>query len=305
MPQIVTGGEIPAIGGETTPTTEERQEQQFAGLHPQQQSQIQTPQIINNQVPVVVFVGPASSGKSMILVRLAKYLRDNGYTVETDPTFLNTDQYAQDCEEFNNKLGTTSALGGTVEFLLVSVKDKTGTVVAKLLEAPGEDFYSVSWPEKNKVVKPYLSTIMTSRNRKTYVVLLDLDSEVSFRRDQYHRDSYQQRFLKDFYPNINKNRDRIVLLYNKIDVTSFGNINGCDNPKGARDDAKTYYKQLFSSMKVSSWGGLFSSDNFVFKTFCTGMFSTQFDNFGSEYKTYNMADDVYPKELWKEITRKF
>ena len=45
----------------------------------------QTPQvnqIINTGVPVVVFVGPPSSGKSMILVRLAKFLRNQGFTVK-------------------------------------------------------------------------------------------------------------------------------------------------------------------------------------------------------------------------------
>ena len=35
-------------------------------------SPIATPTIVNPNVPVVVFVGPPSSGKSMILVRLAK-----------------------------------------------------------------------------------------------------------------------------------------------------------------------------------------------------------------------------------------
>ncbi|OKY84748.1 MAG: hypothetical protein BHV69_07730 [Bacteroidales bacterium 52_46] len=323
MPKIVTGGNMPQINSEATQTNAVHQEQQPTEpqtdteqvLQPEQRqhvnvnpAQIQTPQIINNKVPVVVFVGPPSSGKSMILVRLAKYLRDEGYTIETDPTFLNTDDYQQDCQEFNDKLNTNIALKGSVKFLLVNVY-KDGQEVAKLLEAPGEDFYTTDPMKikagKNDMVEPYLSTIITSNNRKSYVVLLDLDSEISFRRDSRHRDSYQQRFLKYFYPNIDKNKDRIILLYNKIDMTMFGNINCCDNIKGARDDAKLYYKQWFSSMKVSSFGGFISSENFVFKTFCTGVFSPQTDGFGEKYQTYNIANNIFPKELWKEITRKF
>lgn len=264
-----------------------------------------TPTIVNTKVPIVVFVGPPTSGKSMILVRLAKFLRNEGYTIETDPTFLNTQKYQDDCTEFNHKLNTCIALDGSVKFLLVTIKDKTGKEIAKLLEAPGEDFYTTD-PEKIKAgknmrVEPYLATIMTSNNPKSYVMLLDLDSEVSFRNDSYHRDSYAQRFLNYFLPAINLNRDRIVLLYNKIDKTAFGTINGCSNPREARKDSEIYYKQIFARIK----GGLFNLEQFAFKTFCTGMFSGQLDEAGNRYQIYNVASDTYPRDLWREIVKKW
>lgn len=267
-----------------------------------------TPTIMNNQVPIVIFVGPATSGKSMILVRLAKYLHHNGYTVKTDPTFLNTQDYQEHCIKFNDALATTTALDGTVKFLLVNVY-KDGREVAKLLEAPGEDFYTTD-AEKIKIganenVEPYLATIMTSNNPKSYVVLLDLDSEPSFRNNGYHRESYERRFLNNFYPAIDKKRDRIILLYNKIDKTMFGNINGCDDAAGALEDAKIFYKQLFSTMRIKKFGGFITVDNFTFKTFCTGMFAKQTDSFGGTYQTYNIASDIYPQELWKEIIRRW
>lgn len=268
---------------------------------------IATPQIVNNRVPVVVFVGPPSSGKSMILVRLAKYLRDKGYTIKTDPTFLNTAKYQSDCNEFESKLSTNVALSGSVTFLLVNVY-KNGKEIAKLLEAPGEDFYTYD-PEKirlgvNNSIAPYLSTIISSTNPKSYVTLLDLDSEVSFRRDGNHRDQYANRFMTHFYPHINRNRDRIVLLYNKIDTTPFGSINGCHDPAGALNDARLYYPSWFNSMRTKKMV-FFDMENYVFKTFCTGMFSMQTDANGNTYKTYNKASDVYPAELWAEITKKW
>lgn len=268
---------------------------------------IATPTIVNQTVPIVVFVGPPSSGKSMILVRLAKFLRSQGYTVTTDPTFLNTAQYQKDCKEFERCLTTTTALQGTVKFLLVNIY-KDGEEVAKLLEAPGEDFYTTDPAKtragKNDMIEPYLQAIMASRNIKSYVMLLDLDSDTSFRRDGNHRESYEQRILKHFYGNINKNRDRVVLLYNKIDETPFGDINGCSNPSGALRDARMYYPAWFSSMKITKWG-MVTVDNFTFKTFCTGMFAVQTDDFGNKYKTYTIADDKYPRELWKEIISKW
>lgn len=324
MPKIVTGGnnpqEIQGVNQQHQIVAEnnmQREENIQGGQDVNQQLQadgennhvmIPTPTIVNTNVPVVVFVGPPSSGKSMILVRLAKYLRSQGYTTETDRTFLNTPEYQEWCDEFEEKLDTNIALQGTVRYLLVKVF-KSGREVAKLLEAPGEDYYTTDTAKikagKNRRVEPYLSTIMTSNNPKSYVVLLDLDSDVCFRNDSHHRGSYSQRFLNYFYPNIDKKRDRIVLLYNKIDVTHFGTINGCTDLKGAKDDAKMYYPDLFASMRVQSLGGFITSDNFVFKTFCTGMFSKLFDDKGNEYQTYNVAQDIYPKELWKEITRRW
>ncbi len=320
MPTLVRGGENPQNQEEQIATEQTQMHAEFVQGEPVQEEvstpvnevaindSVATPTIVNKTVPIVVFVGPPTSGKSMILVRLAKYLRDQGYTIETDSTFLNTAKYQRDCEEFEDKLNTNIALKGTVEFLLVKVF-KNGREVAKLLEAPGEDFYTYD-PEKiksgkNRRIEPYLSTIMTSKNPKSYVVLLDLDSEKCFRNDPTHRASYSQRFLKYFYPNIDSRRDRIILLYNKIDATPFGSINGCTDFKGAKDDAKMYYPQLFATMRIQSLAGFITSDNFVFKTFCTGLFSEHIDNNGNEYKTYNVAQDIYPKELWKEITRRW
>ena len=317
MPTIITGGGNPQIQGsdsQNRPNPEIKDnantvnDVRTSGNNTSSASQVSTPTIVNTTVPVVVFVGPPSSGKSMILVRLAKYLRNQGYTIQTDSTFLNTAAYQRDCEEFTDKLNTNVALAGSVKFLLIKVF-KDGREVAKLLEAPGEDFYTTDPSKikygKNNMVEPYLSTIITSTNPKSYVVLLDLDSEICFRNDSYHRESYSQRFLNYFYPNIDVRRDRIVLLYNKIDVTPFGTINGCSDPDGAKDDARMYYPQLFATMRVKALGGLVKYDNFVFKTFCTGMFSKIIDDNGREYQTYNVAQDIYPRELWKEITKRW
>lgn len=321
MATLVTGGNVPKQGDATqkssiTEPTSPTGNVQVKGENPTSNmmgtayvttSNFATPTIVNNTVPVVVFVGPPSSGKSMILVRLAKYLRNQGYTIKTDPTFLNTIDYQHDCEEFNDKLNTSIALDGSVKFLLVNVY-KEGREIAKLLEAPGEDFYTTD-PEKirggkNMRIEPYLSTIMTSTNPKSYVMLLDLDSDISFRNDGYHRQSYSQRLL-DFYGNIDLDRDKVILLYNKIDKTTFGNIHGCSDVDGARDDAKLYYPSLFATMVISRFGGFIKASNFSFKTFCTGMFSKQTDNIGNVYQTYNEAGDVYPRDLWKEIISKW
>ncbi|MGM9868039.1 MAG: hypothetical protein ACI30R_00225 [Sodaliphilus sp.] len=311
MPQLVKGGNIPqnnqnidqqeAVNVEQTVQADNPQQ----AANPQAPQQIATPQIVNNLVPLVVFVGPPASGKSMILVRLAQYLLNQGYTIKPDTTFLNTDKYQNGCTQFADKLSTNVALDGTVEFLLVDVIDQSGSVVAKLLEAPGEDFYSTAKPDKNKTVEPYLQKIMGSNNIKNYVVLLDLDSEISFRNDPHHRNSYAQRFLTRFAPKIDTERDRITLLYNKIDTTPFGDINGCTNKSGAEKDAKLYYPSLFNKLQRRAIAGFFTIPNYTFSTFCTGQFSKQVDEYGEEYQPYTPASDIYPQQLWKEITKRW
>ena len=76
MPTIVNNGNTPQP---ETKTNVNAQSEVTSVSTPAQQesiaSRIQVNQIVNQGVPIVVFVGPPASGKSMILVRLAKYLR--------------------------------------------------------------------------------------------------------------------------------------------------------------------------------------------------------------------------------------
>ena len=44
--------------------------------------------ISDKSSPIVLLFGPMSSGKSMTLVRLSRYLRDKGFIIKTDKYFL-------------------------------------------------------------------------------------------------------------------------------------------------------------------------------------------------------------------------
>lgn len=261
------------------------------------------PHVQDTESPIVVFVGPAASGKSMILVRLAQWLFSEGYRIETDETFLATTGYKQSCSEFNKKFHTDVALDGTADFLLVSVRDKAGNKIAQLLEAPGGHYFDPENPRKQ--MPAYLNEIIGSANKKVFVFLLDLDSSYSLRNDPRLRSEYASRLTDSIYPLINKRRDRIVLLYNKIDRTPFGDNNECHNPSGALKDAKQYYGRVFNSLKKPILGGFFHIENFEFMTFCTGLYSTQSDEQGNEFQSYTPASNDYPEKLWKEIMRKF
>ena len=267
------------------------------------------PSIVDHETPIVVFVGPPASGKSMILVRIAKYLREMGFTIKADRTFINTDKYRAGCDAFENLLDTNIALPGTVEYLLVDVRDSNGNNVAKLLEAPGEHFYDTKnngINANNTSLQGYLSKIMTSNNPKTYVTLLDLDSDVCFRVNETHRNRYTTRILETFYKNMHPEKDRFILLYNKVDAPGFGTIHGISEAKKkqARKDAELYYATLFNTMKITKLV-FFTLDDFAFQTFCTGNYTNVTDDNGNEYKQYDISNNSYPQELWMEIIKKW
>lgn len=287
---------------QTAEEVDESLQEQDSPQEPEYQSGPITPHLNETEKPVVFFVGPSASGKSMILVRLSQYLRKQGYTIETDKSFLNTEKYREACSDFNKKLSTTEALKGTTKFLLVSVK-KNGTKICQFLEAPGEDYFDPLHPDKQ--IPHYIESLVATPNKKIFIFLLDLDSKVSLRNDLEKRQLYANRLTTDLYELVNKRRDRVILLYNKIDVPKFGDRHGCNNPSGAEHEARMLYEQVFNSLKRPALGGFINVPNYVFKTFCTGKYSEMTGEDGKQHLVYNPSADVYPAELWKEIMRRF
>lgn len=279
---------------------------------------------INDQkTPIVIIVGPASSGKSMVLVRIAKYLNDNGFTVKADRSYINTEKYQRDCDEFEKHLtlsageGGGMAMPGSVTDLLVEVRDEKKNKICQFLEAPGEDYFSASHPDRD--VPPYLQTICGGgvHNRKCFVLLLDLDScpeddkgvpqlQFRFRNNKDIRNLYIERITGKILKNIRRKKDRFILLYNKVDIPGFGTTTECSNEDGAKEEAQALYGRLFKSDKLQrKWLGFFTLPNFSFLPFCTGSYSAQKDDEGKMIKQYNPSDDIYPQRLWAEIVRRF
>ena len=274
--------------------------------------------ITDQQTPIVIMVGPASCGKSMVLVRIAKYLHKHGYSVQADTSYINTAKYLQDCAEFMKHLNSDIAMPGSVTDLLVEVRDKNNNRVCQFLEAPGEHYFNSLDPGKE--VPAYLQHICSGGvpNRKCFVFLLDLDSypiddkgvarkELRFRNNPNLRDSYTQRLLNVILPLSDVKNDRFILLYNKIDLTPYGTTTGVKNEKEARKNAFDNYRDLFTSpdMFRKYLGGFIKLPNYVYMPFCTGSYANETDDEGNPIKRYSISKDVYPERLWTEIMRRF
>ncbi len=262
--------------------------------------------------PIVVLCGPPNSGKSMIIKCLADYLynsSDLGYSIKANRNLIADDDYQLDCEIFDSSLGQEAPFSNTTNFLLADVIDKNGDIKLYFLEAPGEHYFSFDKikDEPNLPFKHYLSKVATTgsgiQRKVIYVIILDLDSPIPFRRNETFRKKYQDKMIR-LYNNYVKGRNsKVILLYNKVDIPQDGkwaNSNGVFNLPSIIADAKGHYPNFFNSFTQKKLV-FFTIDNFTFLPFCTGTYNP--DENGN--KTYTSPGSYYPATLWKELVKRF
>lgn len=269
--------------------------------------------------PLIVFIGPARCGKSMVLMSLVEYLRANegSYTVSPNLEYIpNDSQYEQKCEHFMETLeenavspnGWKDPLDGTVDEILLDIREggENGPTKFRMLEAPGEDFFSLNNP--NKDYADYLKAIITKTRKGNYpvyyVMLLDLYTDNNKFNDinDSTRTKYESRLIKFFQEGYDASRgDKVILLYNKIDLV-----------KGSRDQAMKsilddYYPSLRKHLKkpffvffsVPVFDGVLPYKSGNWK-------AVQDDegNSGFVYET-DKESERFAKTLWEKLTSRF
>ncbi len=263
-----------------------------------------SPQIPNDSAPFIVLCGPPSSGKSMVLKSLASYLYESGlgYSIMANKTLLNTQKYSDDCDYFESIIGDVNAsMPNTVDYLLADIIDGQGNTVAHFLEAPGEDYFSLddSEHEPGREFKGYLDKVAQVKanlpRKVIYIILLDLDSDVSFRKDVNLRRKYEQKMIRLYNKYVRHHPSRVILLYNKVDIPQgglWGNSAGCSNPEAVLADAMRHYPNLFFTRKYLIF---WQAKDYAFLPYCTGQYADG---------NYTACGEFYPSRLWKEITKR-
>ena len=255
----------------------------------------------DKRAPIVMLFGPPTSGKSMTLVRLARYLRKKGYTVKADPTFKSDDAYKARCEQFQRNLNTTEALQGNAlnEFLMVKVINH-GTTVCQILEAPGEHYFNPTKPEEVSArnFRPYLTEIIRNlTNRKIWVFITEAEWKVH----ASVKDSYVAR-IRSCKNQLLKRTDRVVILYNKVDqkeeLFENGNLHVSSAEKAMRDEYEGLSGIFKNPNPITS---LWRTYNYRFVPYCTGYYTQQV---GGKHK-YNESEERYPCNLWAELVKCF
>jgi hypothetical protein len=286
----VSTGTISTLSSTPTPTDTISP----AALTPEEAKDVNAIQVeITDQIPTVVLYGAASSGKTMALIRLARYLRTRGYTVEPVFNFRPGNEFYQNCcRQFNDLINKDIASDSTniVSFLLLLVKCN-GKKICQVLEAPGEHFFNKDQPEAD--YPAYIHRIINLPHPKIWTFFIEKNWET-----QSIRDSYSSKIVKLF--GRIKHRDHVVLLYNKADQCT----DYLKNDEPIRSlflkDAMEQYSVLFSRIVL---GGIIerilksNSRAADFEPFSSGTFTTSRNN----TKQFIQSIDYYPRHLWQAI----
>ncbi len=288
------------IGNETTPSievgTDEVTPENTASTTTIDEDDIK---IGDKKAPIVMLFGPPTSGKSMTLVRLARYLRKLGYTVKADTTFKSDDTYKERCDKFHKNLNSKEALDGNAlnEFLMVKIINH-GTTVCQILEAPGEHYFNPKKPDEISArnFRPYLTQIIRNLpNRKIWVFITEAEWNVH----ASVKDSYVGR-IRNCKHQLLRNSDRVVILYNKVDQKEELFENGHLHISSAEKAMKDEYEGLSIVFKnPNPITSLWRPNNYRFVPFCTGYYTKQV---GGKPK-YNESEEMYPKLLWDQLMK--
>lgn len=255
---------------------------------------------VKGKAPIILLFGAPSSGKTMTLVRLARYLRKKKkYSVSVDQLFVTTKdvwEYQENCVKFNEMLNTTTALRGTDhnDFLFIKVCDNTGTLICQILEGAGEDYFSSTGT--NRAQKPfpsYMNGVFNSNNKKIWIFL----TEPNWKVNQADRDEYVQRiaFCKD---HLFQKGDKSIILYNKVEITDYVMGAGKVHTKNAMIGCNNEYDGIFNVFANKNPLPFVDKYTCKFVPFSTGSYS---EAAPGELPHYDISHDAYPAKLWETI----
>lgn len=250
---------------------------------------------ISDPAPIIVLFGARASGKTMALVRLTRYLKENGYQVEPDKIFRrsNSSKYEEMCNKFDESVSSDVAAASTniLSFMLVKVMDKWGKPICQILEAPGEHYFD---DENIKMPFPrYINSIHQKSNAKTWIFIVENDWKDNTTRNQYANKIIEMQSL------ISHN-DKVIFLCHKSDLSP--HLINRRNPNAQQFfvNIKNQYPGIFTKYQNHNpITRLFKPRNFDFVVFSAGTFSDCLD--GSQ--SYEQSEGKYSAALWKGILK--
>ncbi len=263
---------------------------------------------IDDSCPVVLLFGPKGSGKTMALVRLTRFLEDNGYNLEPYRLFrpAHDKHYKKICDDFRHLCYSNYAPGGNdvINFMLVKVLDKYGRPICQILEAPGEHYFDAKFPEQP--FPTYIQQIVTELPNKriwAFIVQKDWnpDTEVMENGEKVDAVLARTEYTQRVQTIRRTKQNRAIFICHKVDASPKTFLpNGRPNTKEFKRQIRLQYGNIFQNWKnrnpLTKW---FKPDCFYFVPFSAGAFSTE----DSGRTQYIKGDDWYPRMLWKAILK--
>jgi len=248
--------------------------------------------VSDKRAPVIILFGPASCGKTMTLVRLSRYLQQQGYVLQPVATFRPSadENYKDLCENFSTIVNSNDAASRTdnISFMLVQVI-KNGRVICQILEGPGELYFN---PNKAHQDFPtYVHYLFNDADlRKIFVFFV----EPNFMDDTNRRNYVTT--LNQVKQSTEKQKH--IFLYNKIDLTPYVISPGKVHLEQAKHQVKSDYPGIFDNFRnLNPITSMWRPDNFEFVPFQTGTYTKP----ASGDLVYIQGSDRYPQMLWEKL----
>lgn len=250
--------------------------------------------VSDKKAPVIMLFGPASCGKTMTLVRLARYLKGHGYTLEPVRTFrpAHDTNYKTLCDNFATIVNSDDAANRTdhISFMLVKVI-KDGRTLCQILEGPGELYFDPTkatqeWPS-------YVHTIFNDEKLRKIMVFFVEPNYL----DEENR--------RNYVTTINQvkqstTKQKHIFLYNKIDLTNFVIEPGQVHMSHALNQVKADYPDILDKFKNHNFfTSLWRPYNIEFVPFQTGTYTKP----ATGDLVYIQGSDRYPQMLWKKMLK--
>lgn len=251
--------------------------------------------ISDPNAPLLVLFGPPACGKTMTLIRLARYLKLHGYTIAPVRTFRpNYDtNYERLCNDFDAMLNRADAAASTsnISFMLVEVM-RNGRRLCQILEAPGEFYYNPKEP--NAPFPTYVNAIINAPNRKIWAFILEPDWMNATERQGYVDRIHKLKLRL-------RARDKIMFVFNKIDRTNFLRSQGKVNQSAAKRQITYDYPGLFEPFaNPVPLYNVFRPELFDFIPFQTGDYAVASDG----TQMFQEGPDDFPRHLWNVLLKR-
>lgn len=266
-------------------------------------------------IPLIVFFGAKRSGKKMTLIRLSRYLIENGYGVEfisnwiqlkdneydvdTDESFYSNiyfTKYKAFCDEFERNIykDVASDLPYYLNYFGLLVKvSKNGKDICQILKVPGIHCFDA---EKDLDFPTHIQEIINNSLPKTWVIFVEKNWENELIRARYYNKVFN-------LFNLMNPKDKVILLCNKVDKHPIHFDRGKPKVNYFLKEIKEQYPAIFvKKRKQQGFFSLLSSlftQSYEFVVFSAGTF-TKREGVG---QTYIPSNEFYPDKLWKKILK--
>lgn len=243
---------------------------------------------------VVLFVGPREVGKTVALIRLTHYLKNNRTTkIEPNRTYRKDYEYIKSVNSFLDDLHKPDFnpnRTGSINFLVLDVF-KNSELYCQFLEAPGEAYFNTSDPH-DQSFPPYISSIMNdSSTNKIFVFFF----EEGMLTDSDPR-AYSTKIAR-LVNMMDRKKDDVIVLFNKCDVQR-------NLYKGNKPNNREFQRRLYKDNNYSDFFGALQDKGIPVKflAFSSGDFT---DIPGKTSQRWIHSENYYPETLWRTIDKCF